>query len=99
MFLFKIGLSGKINKVSFNCNLNPLLSIKSTGKLSKLALWPSNNIWLKIAIFLGVLTILPVKGVIIRCSKALTKNVFEFDHNKLHCGRATTHKFVNNMWA
>ena len=49
--------------------------------------------------FLGVLAILPVKGVIIRCSKALTKNVFEFYENKLRCGRATTHKFVNNMRA
>ena len=39
--------------------------------------------------FLDALTNLPVKGVIARCSKVLTKNVFEFDHNKLRCSNYT----------
>ena len=37
-FLCKIGLSRDINKDSFNCDLNTLLSFKSIEKLSKLAL-------------------------------------------------------------
>ena len=44
--------------------------------LSKLALWPSNDIWSKIADFLGILTNLQVKDVIHRCSEALTKKWF-----------------------
>ena len=73
--MFKIGLSREIKKDSFNCNLNGLLSFKSIEKLSNLAFWLSNNIWSKIADFLGVLTNLPVRCVILRCSEALTKNV------------------------
>ena len=76
-------LKSVINKNSFNCNLKGLLSFKSIEKLSKLSLWPSNNTWSKITNFLGVSTNLLVKVVIPRCSEALTKNVIEFDHNKL----------------
>ena len=85
IFLFKIGLSGEINKDSFNSNLNALLSFKSIAKLSKLALWQSNNIWPKIANFLGVLTNLPVKGIIPMLRSSHKKLPFEFDHNKLRC--------------
>ena len=62
-------------RFNFNCNLNAFLSFKNIAKLSKVALWPSNNIWSKIVDFLGVLTNLPVKGVILRCSEALTKKI------------------------
>ena len=44
--LFKIGLSRDINKESFSCNLNALVSFESIEKLSKLALWSSTNLWL-----------------------------------------------------
>ena len=69
-----------------------LLSIE---KLSKLALWLSNNIWSKIVDFLGVLTNLPVKGVMLKSShKEMTLSL-----TIISCIAATTHKFVNNMWA
>ena len=76
-------LSRDINKDYFDCNLNALFSFKSIENFSKFALWPSNNIWSKIADFLGVSANLPVKGVIPRRLEALIKNVFVFDHNKL----------------
>ena len=95
--MFKIGLSHEINKDSFNCNLNGLLSFKSIEKLSKLALWPSNNIWSKIADFLGVLTNLPVKSLIPRCSESHKEMYLSL--TIISCIAATTHKFVNNMWA
>ena len=56
---------------------------ESIKKLSKLALWPSNNIWSSIADFLWALKNLPVKSVIPRCLDFFTKNDFTFDHNNL----------------
>ena len=49
---------------------------------------------------LTVLTNLPVKGVIPKYSGALTKNVLEFDHNKLRCINYTRiHKqYVRLTW-
>ena len=75
-------LSLDLNKDSLNCSLNAMFSFKSIKKLLKLTLWPSNNIWSKITDFLDVLANLPVKGVIPVSLETLTKNDFEFDHNK-----------------
>ena len=71
-----MGLSRDINKDSFSFSLNAFFSFESIQKLSKLALWPSNNIWSVIADFLGALANLPVKSVIPRFPEALSKNVF-----------------------
>ena len=80
IFLFKISLPCEINKDSFKCYLNVFFSFKSIKKLSKLALWLSNNLWSRIADFLGILINLPVKVVIPRSDpqKPLTKKCFWF---------------------
>ena len=43
--MFKIGLSREINKDSFNCNLNALLSFKCIAKLSKLVYACRIQVW------------------------------------------------------
>ena len=68
-------------------------------KLSKLALWPSNNIWSKIADFLGNLTNLPVKGVSNTQMLRSSHKEMSLSLTIISCVAVTTHKFVNNMWA
>ena len=86
--MFKIGLSCESKKDSFHCNVNALLSFKSIKKLSKLALWPSNKIWSKIANVLGILTNLLVKGVILKMLRS-----FIFDHMLLDGHKARFDNF------
>ena len=74
MFLLSSGLSHFIKKDSFKCKLNLLFSFKRITK--SLQNWlhdPSAECGQSIADFLGFLIRFPVKGVVRRCSEALTK--------------------------
>ena len=72
--MVKIGLSREINKDSFNCSLNALLSFKSIEKLSNLDLWPSSNIWSKIEL-LSIFSITPLTSRFVKIPK--TSAIFD----------------------
>ena len=72
IFLFKEELSLDIKRDSLMSKRNSLESLTKILKSSKLGVCPEWIMWSKIAPSLGVLTLLPVKGVKPRCSQDLT---------------------------
>ena len=76
MFPLSSGLSRFIKRDSFRCNLNLLLPFKRNVKSLKtrVMILHISRMWSMIAEFLGFFTHFLVRGVIPRCSEALTKN-------------------------
>ena len=82
MFLFNIGLSRLINKLSFISNKNLVDPWARMVKLSNEGSWLQNRRWSRIELPADGLTFLKVNGCALL---TLLSSACQFHHNKKHC--------------